>query len=380
MTVRPAPIHIPQSSLLDLHQRLRSVRWSDIEPVSDWTQGIPMSTMRRLVDIWLTDYDWRTYETQINSLNPTVATIGDIDVHFLHVRSPEPGSLAVILTNGWPGTAADFRDVLRPLADPVRHGGTPRDAVHVVAPSIPGFGFSASPTTTSWDPRRVAHAWAELMRQLGYSQRWVAHGQDIGLLVTQELARMNPPGLVGIHTTGFDHHPTSHEIAEATAEERSYMAKNERFSSDGFAYARLQSTRPQTLGYALTDSPTGQLAWIAEKYHEWGDHELTRDFSISDTALLDIATTYWLTRTATTSARMYWEIAHATPSIDPITMPTAMTVYPRDNIGISYRWAQNDYPTLTYWASPDHGGHFPALETPSVFVHDLRAAIHALTH
>ncbi len=344
-----------------------------------------MSYLRELVDYWRTTYDWRAAEAQLNEFPQFTTTIDGANVHFLHVRSPEPDALPVVITHGWPGSVVEFLDVIGPLTDPRSHGGDPADAFHLVIPSLPGFGFSGPTGQTGWTEFRIAKAWAELMRRLGYD-RYVAQGGDFGSGVAYGLAMLDAEHVAGMHLNTFVTTPTGDaaELEELTDEDRVRMARTERFITDLAGSMKLQATRPHTVAYGLTDSPVGQLAWIAEKFKDWTDSARVPEDAVSRDQLLTIATIFWLTGTAGSSAQLYYEgveylpITSTTGRYDPITQPFGVAVFPHGPFVPIRRFADRDFHTIVHWAEYDRGGHFAALEEPDLFATDLQAFGRAL--
>ncbi|MBB4686981.1 epoxide hydrolase family protein [Amycolatopsis jiangsuensis] len=374
MTVTPFRIHVPQDDLDDLRARLARTRWPDQPEDTGWELGIPVDEMRELAEYWRLRFDWRAAEERLNGFPQFTTEIDGANIHFLHVRSPEDGATPLLLTHGWPGSIVEFLDVAGPLADPRAYGGDPRDAFHVVVPSIPGFGFSGPPREHGWGPVRGARAWAELMSRLGY-ERFGTHGGDWGALISRELGVQFPERVVGVHVTML---PTAVARAEAdleglsgadrTTAERS-LAKSRAFQRTGTGYAIIQATKPQTLAYGLTDSPAGQLAWIAEKFRAFSgaDHDL-----IDRETLLTNVSLYWFTGTAGSSARIYaaLEGPWGAPLPD-CTVPTGVAVSPGD-IGLPVRALAERTDTIVHWTQFPAGGHFPALEQPDALIGDLR--------
>ncbi|MEU6576896.1 epoxide hydrolase family protein [Streptomyces sp. NPDC046805] len=383
-SIRPFRIAIPQSALDDLHERLDRTRWPDELPGAGWAYGVPTGYLRELADHWRHAYDWRAAEARLNAWPQFTTTIAGENVHFAHVRSPEPDATPLIITHGWPGSFVEFLDVVGPLTDPAAHGGDPADAFHVVVPSIPGFGLSGPTTQPGWEAGRVADAWAELMRRLGY-ERFGAQGGDWGAAISRELGRAYPDRVIGVHLNLLPGaqaltEPTAEELADLGPEERERTLASARrwaqWSSEGAGYAALQSTRPQTLAYALTDSPVGQLAWIAEKFREWTDSEEVPEEAVDRDRMLTNVMLYWLTGTAGSAARIYYERAHATgrahePAV-PSTAPTALAVFPADP-QIPLRHKADRTENLVRWTEFDRGGHFAAMEEPDLLVDDVRA-------
>jgi len=372
--MKPFRIDVPQADLDDLAQRLDRTRWSDELPGAGSSMGIPQARVRELTLRWRTGYDWRAQEAAINAWDQFSTTIDGTNVHFLHVRSAEPGALPLVLTHGWPGSVVEFLDVLGPLTDPRRYGGDPADAFHVVVPSIPGFGFSGPTTEPGWDFLRVARAWAELMRRLGY-ERYGAQGGDWGTGVSRALAAAAPEHVVGVHLNYLPTPPpTDPSLLDGLgAEDLARLERTRRYLAEPFGHLRLQSTRPQTLGYALADSPVGQLAWIAEKFAEWADPAST----IDDDRLLTDVMLYWITGTAASSSRLHFESAANRTVPISFPAPVGVAVLPHDLVLPVRRLAERAY-TITHWTEFDRGGHFAALEVPGALTEDVRAFFHPL--
>jgi epoxide hydrolase len=379
--IRPFRIDVPQAELDDLRRRLAATRWPDELPGVGWGLGAPLTYVRELAERWVTAYDWRAHEAQLNALPQFVTTIDGQRVHFLHVRSPEPGARPLIVTHGWPGSIVEFLRVIGPLSDPARHGGEPDDAFHLVIPSLPGFGFSGPTAEPGWNVPRIARAWDALMRRLGY-ERYGAQGGDWGSGVSRQLGIDFPDRVAGVHVNtlrlrreddpvlGGGRAATEEAAPALTATEKAHLAARDRFLAGGTGYGMIQSTRPQTLSYALSDSPAGQLAWIAEKFHQWSDpaHRPAPDDLLTNVAV------YWFTRTAGSSARLYYETARADrggPS-PKLTVPTGVAVFPHDIGPPVRRFAEPDN-TIVHWTEHDRGGHFAAMEVPDLLIADVRA-------
>jgi pimeloyl-ACP methyl ester carboxylesterase len=369
--IAPFTYHAPESALDDLRQRLAQARWPEREPVGDWSQGVPLAKLRALVDYWRTDYDWRRCEATLNGFDQYRTAIDGLDIHFLHVRSPHADALPILITHGWPGSVIEFFKIIGPLTDPATHGGNAADAFHVVAPSLPGFGFSGKPAERGWNAERIARAWAELMRRLGYD-RYIAQGGDWGSVVTTEMARQRAAGLAAIHLNMPFVIPDPLPTEGLSAEEQRAVDAYQRFLSDGFGYFHLQATRPQTIGYALTDSPVGQAAWIYEKFHAWTDNDGAPEDALTRDEILDNITLYWLTGTAASSARMYLENAAVIGAPPVIELPVGCSIFPREIVPAPRSWAERFYPNLIYWNELDRGGHFAAFEQPALFTQELR--------
>lgn len=366
----PFRIEIPEAELVDLRERLARTRWPEPEPVADWSQGIPLGYTRELAEYWRTTYDWRRIEARLNAHPQFRAELDGVGIHFLHVRSPYPDAIPLILTHGWPGSIIEFLDVIGPLTDPVAHGGDSADAFHVVLPSLPGYGFSDRPTETGWGVDRIARTWARLMADLGY-ERYGAQGGDWGSMITASLGRQDPEHVLGIHLNMPVAMPDADAMRDPTPEERQALADLATHSEWDSGYSRIQSTRPQTLGYGLTDSPVGQLAWIVEKFRQWTDCEGHPENALPRDHMLDNVTLYWLTGTATSSARLYWE-SYRDPDLAEVDVPTGCSVFPHEIIRASRRWAANRFRDLRYWNELPRGGHFAAFEQPELFVEEIR--------
>jgi pimeloyl-ACP methyl ester carboxylesterase len=366
-SLRPFRIAIPQSELDDLQNRLARTRWPAELPGAGRNYGVPPDRLKQLVEYWRTCYDWRKYEALLNSFPQFTTAIDGAKIHFLHVRSPEKKALPLVITHGWPGSIVEFLHIIGPLADPKSHGGDPADAFHLVIPSIPGFGFSGPVKEKGWNVGRIAHAWAELMRRLGYD-RYGAQGGDWGSAISRALAAIDPEHVCGVHLNYLPTPPPpSADISDLTEEEKARIANTQRLREAPPGYMRLQSTRPQTISYALTDSPVGQLAWIAEKFIEWTDPSCP----IAEEILLTNVMLYWLTGTAGSSALLYYENARSKGRFRPGAAPVGVAVFPHDIQLPVRRFAELQY-TVVHWTEFDRGGHFAALEVPDLFVEDVR--------
>jgi pimeloyl-ACP methyl ester carboxylesterase len=389
--VRPFRVDVPQEAIDDLRRRIEGTRWPSEELVEDRSQGVQLATMRELARYWTTDYDWRTCEASLNALPQFTTEIDGVEIHFIHVRSKHEDALPLIMTHGWPGSVVELLGTIGPLTDPTAHGGKAEDAFHLVLPSLPGYGFSGEPAGLGWDSARTGRAWAELMRRLGYT-RYVAQGGDVGALVTDLMGRQAVEGLVGYHLNLLtavlavgDHLPRESDEERAAAEA---VAS---FKQDGFGYFLEMATRPQTIGYALLDSPVALAAWLldhdTDSYYKIAGAfvdgkptgNLTRD------RIVDNITLYWLTRTATSAARSYWEdaraLAAALASGQPppaVTVPVGFTTFPGEIWASPRSWVEAVYPDLAYFNQADRGGHFAAWEEPDLFSTELRAAFRSL--
>jgi pimeloyl-ACP methyl ester carboxylesterase len=377
--VVPFRVAVPQSALDDLKLRLRMVRWPEKETVGDWSQGVPLAKARALVDYWRDRYDWRKLEARLNAYPQFRTSIDGLGIHFIHVKSRHENALPLLLTHGWPGSIIEFLDVIGPLTDPTRHGGKAEDAFHVVIPSMPGFGFSDKPHDAGWDVVRTAKAWGVLMSRLGYG-KWVAQGGDWGSGVTHALGHVRPAGLVAAHVNWPLVFPDQMP-ANPTPEEQAAYAAAGRFANEEFGYFKEQATRPQTIGYALADSPVGQAMWIYEKFQAWTDNHGNPEDALSMDAMLDDITLYWLTNTGASSARIYWQNSQGKPagfSAGRIELPMAATIFPREIYRAPKAWAQALWPNMIYWNEVDRGGHFAAFEQPRLFAEEMRKAFHTV--
>ncbi|MBO9769689.1 MULTISPECIES: epoxide hydrolase family protein [Xanthomonas] len=379
--IAPFQINIAQAELDDLDQRLGHTRWPSPETVSDQSQGPQSARIRRLVERWRTGYDWRATERLLNGWNSSRTAIDGLDIHFLHVRSPEPGALPLLLTHGWSGSILEFRDVIGPLSHPVAHGGKASDAFHLVIPSLPGFGFSGKPTARGWGVERTAAAWVELMRRLGYGQRWTAQGGDWGSAITTALGFMQPPGLLGIHLNMVMFDPSAEEIANATPAEQRMLDDAKRYQNEFAGYMRLQSTRPQSVAFSLADSPAGIAAWLYALFQDVSQSDGEPENVIALDHLIDDIMLYWLPNAGPSSVRFYWEAAHeagtAMPT-HPMPTPTGISMFPGEQVRISRRWAERRFADLRFFAQAQRGGHFAAMENPPALVDHLRETFRSL--
>jgi epoxide hydrolase len=364
--VHPFRIAVPDAVLVDLRARLHATRWPEDETVSDWSQGVPLEYLQEVCAYWADRYDWQAREAALNAFPQFTATVDGLDIHFLHVRSPHENAMPLVLTHGWPGSIAEFASVIAPLVDPL----DPADAFHVVCPSLPGFGFSGKPTGTGWGIGRIAEAWCTLMRRLGYD-KFAAHGGDWGSIITSSIGEAHPDRLLGIHLTMplAPAEPGDDQSDDPKALEA--LAARRRYRREGSGYSQQQSTRPQTLGYGLTDSPAGQAAWILEKFREWTDCDGHPENAIDRDAMLDTITIYWVTASAASSARLYWESFRG--EMQPVRVPTAVAAFPKEISRSTPAWTARRY-DLQRWTDMPRGGHFAALEQPGLLVEDIRAA------
>jgi pimeloyl-ACP methyl ester carboxylesterase len=367
--IRPFTIDVPDELLDDLRRRLHATRWPDREVVDDWSQGIPLAYVRDVCEHWADTYDWRARESALNRFDQYVTEVAGLDVHFVHQRSPHPDALPLLITHGWPGSIVEFHKVIEPLVDPTAHGGDAADAFHVIAPSLPGFAFSGKPTEPGWGVEKIADVWAELMSRLGY-ERFVAQGGDWGSAVTWAIGAQHPDRCTAIHVTLTM--SAGPQAAPETAEEMHALERLKHYVDWDSGYSTQQKSRPQTVGYGLADSPAGQAAWILEKFWSWTDcdghpeHVLTRD------ELLDNVMLYWVTNSATSSARIYWE-SFGRAARQTVGVPCGVSVYPKEIVPPVRQWVEAIATDIRYWAEHDRGGHFAAFEVPDTFVADLRA-------
>jgi pimeloyl-ACP methyl ester carboxylesterase len=376
-TVTPFRIAVGDDVLTDLKSRLRKTRWPEAELVDDWSQGTPLQWIQEICRYWTDDYDWRNREARLNRFAQFTTGIDGLDIHFVHVRSPHPEAMPLIITHGWPGSIVEFHKVIEPLTNPTAHGGTAADAFHVVCPSLPGFGFSAMPTTTGWGVDRIAAAWTVLMDRLGYT-RYGAQGGDWGSAVTSSIGAQDPQHCLGIHITLAMGSPPRTN-GDPTPEEDRALKGLKHYADQDSGYSKQQSTRPQTVGYGLTDSPAGQAAWILEKFWAWTDCDGHPENILSRDELLDNVMVYWVTATAASSARLYWE------SFGPgrrvayqVHIPTGVAVFPKEIVPPVRRWMEARYTNIRHWSEMPKGGHFAAFEQPELFIDDVRSCFRVL--
>jgi pimeloyl-ACP methyl ester carboxylesterase len=371
----PHPIAVPQGDLDDLRDRLRRTRWPEREAVDDWSQGIPLSYVQELCGYWADGYDWRRVEAELNRFEQLrfTAEAGAPDtlgVQVLHAPSPHPDAMPLVLTHGWPGSVVEFLDVIEALRDPAAHGGDPADAFHVVCPTMPGYGFSDKPTRTGWNVDRIADAWAELMPALGY-ERFGAQGGDWGSAVTTALGVRFPDRITGIHLNMVSAGP-GRDRDDLTEREQAALARMEEHRRWGMGYSTQQSTRPQTVGYGLVDSPAAQAAWVVEKFWAWTDNTGHPEDAVSRDRLLDNVMHYWLPAAGASSARLYWESFNVFGGGTTIGVPSGMSIFPKEIFAPSRRWAERRYTDIRHWNELEAGGHFAAFECPEVFVDEVR--------
>jgi pimeloyl-ACP methyl ester carboxylesterase len=386
--IRPFQVEVPEEKLADLRRRVAAARWPSKELVKDRSQGVQLATLRALARYWETDYDWRKVEAKLNALPQFKTEIDGVEIHFIHVKSQHENALPLIVTHGWPGSVMELLGVVGPLTDPTAHGARAEDAFDLVLPSLPGYGFSGEPAEVGWDPGRVARAWAELMHRLGYT-RYVAQGGDVGAVVTDMMGRQAPEGLIGIHTNLLVTSLGGPPQAGDTEEERAALEALGTFRASGFGYFLEQATRPQTIGYALLDSPVALAAWLL-------DHDTDSYYKISSAfvdgepvgeltpdSIIDNITLYWLTGTGASAARSYWESGRATAlaaghAPPEVSLPVGFTTFPDEIFQAPRSWVEHSYPNVTYFNKAERGGHFAAWEEPELFSNEIRAAFGSL--
>ncbi|MEV2237279.1 epoxide hydrolase family protein [Micromonospora sp. NPDC049891] len=389
--IRPFQLNTPEEAIEDLRRRITATRWPSSELVTDRSQGVQLATVQEVARFWTTEHDWRACEAKLNALPQYTTEIDGVEIHFIHVRSAHEDALPLIMTHGWPGSVIELLGVIGPLTDPTAHGGQAEDAFHLVLPSLPGYGFSGEPTELGWDSARMARAWAQLMNRLGYS-RYVAQGGDVGASVTDAMGRQAPDGLLGIHVNllaaaiGL-----KDQLPANSAQERAAHDALTTFTTDGFGYFLEQSTRPQTIGYALLDSPVGLAAWMLD--HDTDSYyKMSRAFvdgepvgGLSRETIVDNITLYWLTGTGTSAARWYWEFGRFQAAADaagqpppPVSVPVGFTAFPGEIWAAPRSWVEAVYPGVAYFNEVDRGGHFAAWEEPEIFSAEVRAAFRPL--
>jgi epoxide hydrolase len=366
--LKPFRINVPSDVLDDLQARLAHTRWPEAECVDDWSQGIPLAYTRELAAYWADGYDWRSREAALNRFDQFTTEIDGLDIHFIHQRSPHADALPLVITHGWPGSIVEFHKVIEPLVNPA--SGRAEDAFHVVCPSLPGYGFSGKPSETGWGVDKIAQAWETLMRRLGYD-RYGAQGGDWGAAVTTQIGR-NRGHCVGIHLNMPIARPAAGSGGDLTEDEQQALAAYAQHRRWGTGYSKQQSTRPQTLGYGLVDSPVGQLAWIVEKFWAWTDCDGHPENALSRDELLDNVMLYWVTGSGASSARLYWESFNSFITDGRVELPTGVAAFPKEILRTPRRWCEAAY-NITHWSTMPRGGHFAAFEQPDLFVDDVRA-------
>jgi pimeloyl-ACP methyl ester carboxylesterase len=369
--ISPFKIEATDAELDDLQRRLEMTRLPDEETPDDWSQGTPLSYMKEIRDYWLSSYDWRSREALLNRWDGFVTELEGLDIHFLHVRSKHDNATPLIMTHGWPGSIVEFQKVIEPLTDPTAHGGTEADAFHLVLPTLPGYGFSGKPTSPGWNLQKIARAWNELMLRLGYD-RYVAQGGDWGSAVTAEIGTQNLGNCIGIHLNMANAGPGKDDLADLSEIENKAIAAGQFYQQQDSGYSKQQSTRPQTLGYGLADSPIGQAAWILEKFYQWMDCKGHPENVATRDELLDNIMMYWLGNAGASSARLYWESFGKGGTRSPVEVPSGYSAFPKDIFLASERWLKRRHNRLGYFNILEDGGHFAAFEKPVVFVDELR--------
>ena len=377
MPITPFRIAVPDAALEDLSARLALTRFPDEETPEDWSQGIPLSYMREIRDYWQNSYDWRSREALLNQFDQFTTKIDGLDFHFIHVRSSIENAPPLLLTHGWPGSIVEFQKVLPLLTEPQNHGGDAADAFHVVCPTLPGFGFSGKPTEPGWNIERIATAWNTLMVELDY-EGYYAQGGDWGSVVTAAIGAQNLGNCLGIHMNMPVVTPDPDTMDSLTELEQAALAAAKFYQDHDSGYSKQQSTRPQTLGYGLADSPIGQAAWILEKFYQWMDCDGHPENVVSRDELLDNVMLYWLCDAGASSARIYWESFGTGGSRDPITLPAGCSIFPKEIFKTSKRWAEKRFTDLRYFNELDKGGHFAAFERPETFAGEVRSCFRSM--
>ena len=367
----PFSIHVDDSVIADLHRRLQNTRWPETETVDDWSQGAPLAYVQDVCRYWREDFDWRASERRLNRFSQFTTRLDELDIHFIHQRSPHPQAKPLLITHGWPGSIVEFHKVIEPLVDPVAHGGSAADAFHVICPALPGYGFSGKPARTGWGIAKIAEVWNRLMLRLGYP-RYFAQGGDWGAAVTASIGQQNLGNCQAIHINMPIVEPDPATMNDLSPLEQGALAAMQYYAEQDSGYSKQQSTRPQTLGYGLVDSPSGQAAWILEKFQAWTDCDGHPENVLTRDELLDNIMLYWCTASAASSARLYWESFRSLSRFE-IDLPTGVSIYPKEIFRASRRWAERHYRNLIHWNELDRGGHFAALERPQVFVDEVRA-------
>ncbi len=374
--ITPFRIAASDEQLDDLRRRLRATRFPERECVDDWSQGIPLAYVQDLCAYWAEKYDWRAREARLNRFPQFTTEIDGVNIHFIHARSPHENAMPLVVTHGWPGSIVEFHKVIEPLTNPTAFGGDARDAFHVVAPSLPGYGFSGKPTRNGWNVQRIARAWSQLMPRLGYP-RYAAQGGDWGAMVTTCIGIQDPANCLGVHLNMPIAPPDPATMADLTDKEKSALAGMQHYNDWDSGYSKQQSTRPQTVGYGLTDSPAGQAAWVIEKFWSWTDCDGHPENVLTRDELLDNVMLYWLPGNAASSARLYWE-SFRTPPMEPISIPVGCSIFPKEIFRTSRRWAEKRFSKLVHFNELPKGGHFAAFEQPETFVREVRDCFRTL--
>lgn len=378
--ITPFVVAIDEAELEELRRRILQTRWPDQQTCGGWDQGVPLAYARELADYWANGYDWRRWEDKLNQWPQFRTAIDGIDIHFIHRRSPHDNALPLIISHGWPGSVVEFHKIIEPLAEPEKYGGAAEDAFHVVVPSLPGYAFSGKPTATGTSVEAIGRMWGKLMARLGYD-RYVAQGGDWGSIITQSMGITETEHCAAIHTNMPLVTPDPDTMDNLTEREQSALDGMAYYGASDSGYSKIQSTRPQTIGYPLADSPVGQMAWIVEKFHAWTDCERNGvkhpENALSRDELLDNVMMYWLNNCAASSARLYWE-SFSNPGMEPIHMPTGCSIFPREIFRSSRRWAEKRFSNLIHFNELEAGGHFAAFEQPELFVTEVRTCFRSL--
>jgi len=374
--IRKFQLEVTDAVLDDLKKRLSMTRWPNKETPEDWSQGIPLGYMQELCDYWQHEYDWRAREERLNRFPQFITEIDGVDIHFIHLPSVHENARPLIITHGWPGSVVEFHKVIEPLADPTAHGGNTEDAFHVVVPSLPGYGFSGKPEVTGWGIEKIADIWGALMARLGYDH-YFAQGGDWGAMVTTHIGLQDKEHCDAIHLNMPVVIPDSKTMAELTPSEQASLMSMKFYQDWDSGYSKQQSTRPQTVGYGLVDSPSGQAAWIIEKFYQWTDCNGHPENAISRDELLDNVMMYWLSKSAASSARLYWE-SFKNPPQDEVDIPTGCSIFPKEIVRPSERWIRKRFTNLKYYNELEKGGHFAAFEQPEIFLQEIRTYFRSL--
>jgi pimeloyl-ACP methyl ester carboxylesterase len=372
--IDPFAVNATEEEIDSLRNRLRETRWPDAETPDDWSQGVPIAYAREFCNYWAEEYDWSGRQERLNGFEQFMTQIDDLSIHFIHVRSPEDKARPIVLTHGWPGSVVEFLKVIGPLTDPVAHGGNADDAFHVVCPSLPGYGFSGKPTKTGYGVPRIAGMWDQLMVGIGY-EAYFAQGGDWGAAVTTAIGIQNLGHCKGIHLNMPSAGPTKDALENPTKEDKHALERSRAYQDWDSGYSKQQSTRPQTLGYGLADSPAGQAMWILEKFWRWTDCQGHPENILSRDELIDNIMLYWLTNSGASSARLYWESFNRTfggSAANSVAVPTGCSVFPQEIVPTPRAWAEQRYPNIVHWNQLDKGGHFAAFEQPELFVAEMR--------
>ncbi|HBO89367.1 MAG TPA: epoxide hydrolase [Acidobacteria bacterium] len=374
--IRKFQLEVTDAVLDDLKKRLSMTRWPNKETPEDWSQGIPLGYMQELCDYWQHEYDWRAREERLNRFPQFITEIDGVDIHFIHLPSVHENARPLIITHGWPGSVVEFHKVIEPLADPTAHGGNTEDAFHVVVPSLPGYGFSGKPEVTGWGIEKIADIWGALMARLGYDH-YFAQGGDWGAMVTTHIGLQDKEHCDAIHLNMPVVIPDANTMTELTPSEQASLMSMKFYQDWDSGYSKQQSTRPQTVGYGLVDSPSGQAAWIIEKFYQWTDCNGHPENAISRDELLDNVMMYWLSKSAASSARLYWE-SFKNPPQDEVDIPTGCSIFPKEIVRPSERWIRKRFTNLKYYNELEKGGHFAAFEQPEIFLQEIRTYFRSL--